>query len=257
MKPRYLLSIFYLVSGFLALVIAPYYANAGMQAFEDTSSVSNSAYYLLMIIAFTAFIMLIARLKKELVKILFYFLLFITYFYAFLPFLSSLSILPSALLLIALIKKENWMVTNVSAILVSSAVIAIFGISMEPFPVVVLLVALAVYDFISVYKTKHMIKLAESISGLNIPVIFRIPGKNRDAIMGVGDVVMPNILVVSAFIFNRCLTQVLLTFFSGFAGLVLLLFIVEKSQKAHAGLPILNSFAILGYLIGFALCQYL
>ena len=257
MKPRYLLSVFYLVSGLLALIIAPYYANAGMQAFEDTSSVSNSAYYLLMILVFTAFIMLIAKFKKELVKILFYFLLFITYFYAFLPFLGSLSILPSSLLLITLIKKENWVITNISAILVSSAVIAIFGISMEPFPVVVLLVALAVYDFVSVYKTGHMIKLAESISGLNIPVIFKIPGKNRDAIMGVGDVVMPNILVVSALVFNRCLVQVFLTFLSGFAGLVLLLFIVEKSQRAHAGLPILNSFAILGYIVGFVLCQYL
>ncbi len=254
MKSRYLLSIFYLLTAFLALALAPYYSSAGMQAFEDASSVSNSIYYMGMILGFTAAVLLLIRLKKGLLKYIFYGLLAVTYFYAFLPFLGILSAIPSIALMIALIRSRHWIVVNISAILVGAAITAIFGISMEPLPVIVLLAILAVYDYIAVYKTGHMVTLADSVSELNIPVVFIIPGKERDAIMGVGDAVMPNILAVSAFTFG-CVYQAALTLVAGYLGLLILLRAVEKSKEAHPGLPILNSFAILGFALGLLLCK--
>ncbi len=255
MKGRYLLSVFYILTGLLAFVLAPYYAGAGMQAFEDTSSVSNSVYYMGMILGFTAIVLILARIKKGLLRLVFYSLLGVTYFYAFLPFIGVLSAIPSAALLAALIKTRHWIVVNISAILIGGAITAIFGISMEPLPVIVLLVALAVYDYIAVYKTRHMVTLADSVSELKIPVVYIIPGKERDAIMGVGDAVMPNILAVSALIFNSCIYQAALTFLAGYVGLILLLRMVERSEKAHPGLPILNSLAIAGFLLGFMFCK--
>lgn len=255
MRSRYLLSVFYLLTGLLAFILAPHYASAGMQAFEDTSSVSNSIYYMGMILGFTAVVLILAKFRKSLLKLIFYTLLGVTYFYAFLPFLGVLSVIPSAVLLLALIKSKHWIVVNVSAILIGGAITAIFGISMEPLPVIVLLATLAAYDYIAVYKTGHMVTLADSVSELSIPVVFIIPGKERDAIMGVGDAVMPNILAVSALVFNSCVYQATLTFLAGYLGLILLLRKVEKSREAHPGLPILNSLAIAGFLLGFLFCK--
>ena len=257
MKERYLLGIFYIMTGLLAILIAPAFSGAGMQAFENTSDVSNSFFYVLMILGFTAAILVIVKFRKSLIKPLFYFLLFITYFYGFLPFIGILSLIPSSILLYLLVRTEHWMVVNLSAVIVGATVTAIFGISMEPVPVIVLLSALAVYDYIAVYRTKHMLTLADSISEMKIPVIFIIPGKERDAMMGVGDAVMPNILLVSAFIFGNCIIQPLLIFVSGIAGLYLLLRMVEKSRKAHPGLPILNFSVIAGYIFGLVVCKIL
>ncbi|AIY90649.1 presenilin family intramembrane aspartyl protease PSH [Geoglobus acetivorans] len=255
MKDRLGISVFFLLTALLALYIAPYYSSAGMQAFEDTSDVANSVYYILMILGFTAIVILLIKLRKDLLKPLFYLLILITYFYAFMPFIGVLSAIPSIILLYLLAKTRHWMVVNISALLIASAVTAIFGISLEPFPVIVLLTLLAAYDYIAVHKTKHMLTLADSVSEMKIPVVFIIPGKNRDAIMGVGDAVMPNILAVSAITFNSSPIQALLTVIFGYAGLLILLKMVETRKEAQPGLPILNASAILGFLLGFLFCH--
>ncbi len=104
-------------------------------------------------------------------------------------------------------------------ILIGSGVAAIFGVSLDILPVCLLLVLLAVYDAISVYKTKHMITLAEGVIDQKTPILFVIPkrkgysfikdgigkltdGGERSAfIIGMGDMIMPSILVVSANVF--------------------------------------------------------
>lgn len=255
MKERYILSVFYLLTGALSLLIAPNYAMTGIRAFENPSEVSNSLYYLLMIIAFTALVIFLAKFRKVFLKAIFYFLILLTYLYAFMPFLGAISVFPSVILLYLLISKKHWIVLNISGLLIASAITAIFGISFEPYPAIVLLVILAVYDYIAVYKTKHMIKLAESVSDINVPVLFVIPRKDRNAIMGVGDVVIPNILAVSSYIFNHCLIQSVFVILFGYIGLIILMRFVEEKGGAHAGLPFLNTGAIIGYLIGLPLCH--
>ena len=101
----------------------------------------------------------------------------------------------------------------------SAGITSIFGISLEIFPVLVLLVLLALYDAISVYKTKHMITLAEGVIEMKTPILVVIPKRkgysyvkeglsigesDRGAfVMGMGDLIMPSILVVSAYAFMR------------------------------------------------------
>jgi presenilin-like A22 family membrane protease len=137
--------------------------------------------------------------------------------------------------------------------------------------VIALLVVLAIYDAISVYRTKHMIDLADTVLDLKLPVILVIPkirkyslfrdtrslkeklegGEERDAFfMGLGDVIIPGFLVASTF--HNITTNGLLVALSvmlgtlfGFA--VLITFVVKG--KPQAGLPYLCSGAILGYLV--------
>jgi presenilin-like A22 family membrane protease len=145
------------------------------------------------------------------------------------------------------------------------------GISLSIFLVIVLLVGLAVYDAISVYKTKHMIDLADVVVDLKLPVMLVIPkksgysmvretkslkeklqaGEEREAFfMGLGDIVMPGILVTSAFynIASGGLIVALSVMLGTLVGFgVLVVFLVKG--RAQAGLPFLCSGAILGYLI--------
>jgi presenilin-like A22 family membrane protease len=174
-----------------------------------------------------------------------------------LPFAGFISLLVAILLVTMLVKKPNWLVINVSALLLSAGIASIFGISLEPLPVIILLAILAAYDAISVYKTKHMVTLAESVAGLKVPMLFVIPRKDGNAYMGVGDAVMPNILVVSAQYFTNSpqlyfiKIPALFALIGSLMGLVILLTIVEKKGGAHPGLPFLNGGAIIGFAASF------
>ena len=186
-----------------------------------------------------------------------------------------LPLILSGLAIALLYRFPEWYVIDILGILIAAGAASIFGISLGILPVIILLVLLAVYDAISVYKTKHMITLAEGVMEMKTPILFVIPKKAsysyiRDGIgkigegergafiMGMGDLIMPAILVVSA---NMFLKSGGLPFINipaigamigSLAGLVVLLWFVNKG-KPQAGLPPLNGGAIIGFLIGYAI----
>ncbi len=254
---RYLFGLIYIFSALLALAAMPKYEEAGIVAFENPSDVSNSLLYFGLIIAFTAFILIAVRYSAVL-KAVIYFLTFLSIFYVLSPFVGALSVVIAILVVFLLIKKPHWIVINFSALMLAAGITAIFGISLEPLPVIILLAILAIYDIISVYRTKHMISLAESVTTINAPMLFVIPRKDGNAYMGVGDVVMPNILVASAQYFSNSPAigfiklPALFALIGGLLGLMVLLYIIEKRGGAHPGLPFVNFGAIAGYFLGLA-----
>ncbi len=137
--------------------------------------------------------------------------------------------------------------------------------------VIILLIGLAIYDAISVYQTKHMIDLADTILHLKLPLVLVIPkirrysfvketkrlkeklddDEERNAFfMGLGDVIIPGFLVASTFhnITSNGLLIALSVMLGTLFGFVALMRAVVKG-KPQAGLPYLCSGAILGYLI--------
>jgi presenilin-like A22 family membrane protease len=266
LRARYLLVAVYVLTVLIALAASPDYSKAGMQAFSDPEDVMNSFYYFAVILAFTAFILIMARFMQNLIQWLMYILIFISMYYVLYPFLSILSAVVSFLLIILLIKRANWLIIDITALLLAAGVTSIFGISLTPFPVIVLLIILAIYDFISVYKTGHMVDLADSITRMKLPLLFIIPfsrdfrlknledAREKAVFMGVGDAVIPNILVVSVQVFTDSSylffikLSALFTLIGGIIGLFLLIYTVETKEGAHPGLPFLNSGVIAGYL---------
>ena len=246
----------FISTGLVALAFSPSYESANVKVFENPSDPTNSLLYFLAIITFTAIVMILAKKSELFLKLVMYSLLFISTFYVFYPFFGILSFVPSSVVLIALLKKPNTLTLNVSAFLLACGITAMFGISLEPFPVLILLVILAIYDFVAVYTTKHMVDLAENIIKLKLPLLFVIPTDDRPTMLGVGDVVIPNILTVSAQTFLNSpkifglKIPALTTLIGGALGLTALLILAEKFKRAHAGLPFINSGAILGFLVG-------
>src|SRR4030042_4033500 len=231
----------------------------------------------------TVLILLIAKYwKDKIIQIIILFSVGYTSFYAFfLPVLNILfptyqdvvlisSLIFAVLLVILLYKYPEWYVIDISGIIIGISAIIIFGISLGILLVIILLIALAVYDAISVYKTKHMIDLADTVMDLKLPVLLVIPkirhysllketkrlkdqlkeGEERDAFfMGLGDVVMPGILVVATYASPAnglpIALSVLLGTLIGFA--VLMTFVMKG--KPQAGLPCLCGGALAGYLL--------
>ncbi|ADC64463.1 Protein of unknown function DUF1119 [Ferroglobus placidus DSM 10642] len=236
---------FYTTSAFLAYLFSGKFFEEGFFAFENPSDVSNSFYYFLLILAFTALIIFLIKLSKLFVKLIFYLLIFLTIYFVLTPFIGFFALIPSLVLTLILAVKKNPIFVNFVALFVSAGVIAIFGISLEPLPAIILLAILAIYDYVSVYKTGHMVKLAESLSEMELPLLFIVPGKERNSYMGVGDVVIPNVLFISSAYYSSLIQAIFTLAFSS-AALILLL---KKVDKPTPGLPYLNSAAILGFLI--------
>jgi presenilin-like A22 family membrane protease len=265
---------------------------AGITAFEDPASLANPIIFIVILLVFTGFLLLLIKYNlKKVIAAIIGLSIFLTFVYIFTalvyvvtgdPNLALFLILTLSILATALLYKyPEWYVIDGLGILIAAGVAAIFGSSLEYYLVVVLLVLLAVYDAISVYKTKHMITLAEGVIDLKTPILFVIPkrrdysfirdgigklddgGERAAFIIGMGDLIMPSILVVSANVFLKgwrflgiINLPALGAIIGSLAGLAVLLYFVS-SGKPQAGLPPLNGGTILGFLAGFALAGFL
>ena len=186
-------------------------------------------------------------------------------------------------ILLALWIEPQWYVVDVAGFLAAGALIALLGISFGILPVFILLLALAVYDAIAVYRTKHMVSLADVVTEMRLPILLVMPSsagydytqapslnvqrerpvEEREAtFMGLGDVVIPGTLVVSAFIWLPSHPLVLgiganlWAAFAAIAGSLLgygLLMRRALSGNPQAGLPFLNGGALGGYILAYLL----
>jgi len=264
----------------LALLITGTFEEADMQAFEDPDNPMNIAYIFVIMLVFTVLILLIAKFwKKQLIQAIILGAIGYTAAYVFYPLFNSIiststsivfSIIFSAILVVMLFKYPEWYVIDICGVIVGAGAIAIFGISLGILLVLVLLIGLAIYDAISVYKTKHMIDLADTVMDLKLPVLLVVPkirhysliketkglkeklkeGKDRGAFfMGLGDIVMPGILVVATYVnIDNAFPIALSVMIGTLVGFAVLMTFVMKG-KPQAGLPCLCGGAIAGYII--------
>jgi presenilin-like A22 family membrane protease len=184
---------------------------------------------------------------------------------------------------IALLIEPQWYIVDTAGFLAAGSLIALLGISFGILPTFILLGALAIYDAIAVYKTKHMISLADVVTDLKLPILMVMPSgpgydytraptlneqrkkptEEREAMfMGLGDVVIPGILVVSAFVWLPSAPHLLgvganlwvaLSALAGsLVGYAVLMRLVARGNP-QAGLPFLNGGVLSGYIIAYLL----
>ena len=201
---------------------------------------------------------------------------------------AIIGILFSLLLMILLYVHSEWYVVNTVGILVGSGVIVMLGVSFVPTLIMVFMIAAAVYDAWAVYKSKHMLDLADTMMNLNLPILLvapqdseysmrterttvhdepqnaprdtveqapreRVVAKSSDAmLMGLGDVIFPGMLVLSTLQYvggDNGFIMAMTTLIGSLIGYSILMYYVGRGQ-AQAGLPLLNGGAILGYIVG-------
>ena len=282
-----------------ALWLQAPFAAADYQAVENPGDPTNSVFYIGVLLVATVGMLLLLKYDLNWVLRMFIIVtsgLISAYVFSVLfpPIVGEPgtlhlgALLGGGVIAVALAVYPEWWVIDAAALLMGMGAAALFGISLDVLPVLLLLSALAIYDAISVYGTEHMLTLASGVMELRVPVLIVIPTTwdfsfremaediasessedespadaeaesdplDRDAFfIGLGDVVIPTILVVSATAFLDMPT----VFGIGYAtvgamggtlgGLVTLLYFVMKGRP-HAGLPLLNGGAIAGYLLG-------
>jgi len=279
--PMFMMGGLFIVIHLLSLLITQPFEATGMDVFDNPNDPVNLLIFFAIMLIVTLTILLIAKFwKKQLIQVIILgsiayttFFVFYTLLFFVVPeiFSLSLSITAAAILIVALIKHPEWYIIDLCGIIVGVGSIGIFGISLSVFLVIVLLIGLSIYDAISVYKTKHMIDLADAVMDLKLPVMMVIPkirsysllketkgikekleeNEEREAFfLGLGDIVMPGILVVSAFqnIPDNGLLVALSVMIGTLLGFAVLMSVVIKG-KPQAGLPYLCSGAILGYVV--------
>ena len=142
-----------------------------------------------------------------------------------------------------------------------------FGLGFNPAIVVALLVVLSFYDFIAVYKTKHMLKIAKEMIAQKVVLGFIIPKEIKYfkeklnqvkpgggfMILGGGDVVLPNLLAVSVIPSGLLKALVIVVFSLAGCFLSYWLFTNQKGPKGCPepipALPPVALLAIIGYFV--------
>jgi presenilin-like A22 family membrane protease len=150
---------------------------------------------------------------------------------------------------------------NAAAILATAGVGVIFGISLDLLPLLLFLIMLSIYDFLSVFATKHMVEMANFIvkKDLAFTVTARAPpkkaGEREQRIdLGTGDMIAPIMLEVSAFTYSPVAS--LFVFIGAVVSLGLFLTLVWKKKMVLPALPPIVLGMTISLLIGFLLGVY-
>ena len=156
---------------------------------------------------------------------------------------------------------------NLVLILTLPGIAAALGASITPYAAVILLIFMSVYDYIAVYKTEHMVKMAKAMitgraifamiypehwHGFKAHLNKAHPGEGF-MMLGTGDFVFPIIMATSAYSISAAAAWTVLIV--SLLGLLLmhLIFSLQKVRRPMPALPPLAAFAILGFLFAIML----
>jgi len=150
---------------------------------------------------------------------------------------------------------------NAAAIMATAGVGVVFGVSLGLFPLILFLILLSAYDYLSVFTTKHMVEMANFImkQDLAFTVTARGPpvkaGQKEQRIdLGTGDMIAPIMLEVSALSMSPTATAFVLV--GAIISMALFITMVWKKKMILPALPPIVLGMIVSLLLGFLLKFY-
>jgi len=174
-----------------------------------------------------------------------------------------LGMILAAILIYKYLIQSSVLTHNFTMALGLAGVGVLLGLRMEPWWIALLLIIFSVYDFIAVYKTKHMTEMAKEMMKHNVILGLVIPQKVSDfwinvkqiqpgrgfMILGSGDVAFPLLFCVSL-IPEGVISALIVAIFSMIGFFVTFgLFIGQRTRKPIPALPPIAFFSIIGFLI--------
>jgi presenilin-like A22 family membrane protease len=291
----------------VGLALADPFRSVGLTSTSNPQSPTAPILIIAIIVIAPLFILLLARRQgglsalRHLILLAISGALFITLsatfavvwptYYLLPPWAAEIVIVPayilgatiSAILYLTLLMNPQWYVVDLVGFIAAGALVAILGISFAILPAFILLGALMIYDAIAVYRTKHMVSLADVVTEMKLPILMVMPDapgydytsapplreqrsqpvEERSALfMGLGDIVIPGTLVVAAFVWlpstpelfgiGASLWVAIGAMLGSLVGYAALMRLVLRGNP-QAGLPFLNGGAILGYVATYVL----
>jgi len=271
MRLVYTLLLFFTLAQFLGVFTGRVILNdiesnpyvSGLVVTTDTESPENALLFTAYVLLGAVISILIIR-KLELHFFLFRIIEFILIamtsslvFYAFLRFAFGydVSTVGGSLLglLFATAKIFVHQLKNVAAIFATAGVGVVFGISMGVIPIVFFLILLSIYDFVSVFITKHMVELADFI--INKDLAFTVTAQRvlptkevRRIDLGTGDIIAPIMMEVSLLPYAP--VTAVYVMLGSVLSLGIFLILIHKNRICLPALPPIVLGTILGLLLG-------
>lgn len=264
----------FLVTQLLGLYVGNMYSQAIQTgelspALENPEAIENSFWFFGWILIGTVMILLIIRFKRKLLKGLEALVVFISSWIVF-DFLFPIEIWYFSLGFFLAMILTSWKMLrptilsqNTAAIFAGAGAGAIIGASLGIVPSIILMILLCVYDFISVFITKHMVKMAKAITEtptaftIATPHKFKKPKyiphkKARKRVhvfqLGVGDIVIP--LIFSISILSRfTILHSILTVIGSAIALTGLIYYMTKKPRPLPALPFITLGTLSSFII--------
>ena len=140
--------------------------------------------------------------------------------------------------------KNNIIVHNFSELFIYGGLAAIFVPILSITSIIVILFIIAIYDYIAVFKTKHMIRMAKFQTKIKLFAGLLIPYGKKAAILGGGDLGFP--LLFSGVMFKEFGLLSLITVLTSTLALAYLLFKSQKN-KFYPAMPYISIGCFIGY----------
>ncbi len=275
LKSKEFLNFFFIEAFLFSLtLIAGVFSAKRIQKFSSSQEIEippvSLLYFILSFAIATLFIFLLVKfLKRKLLKGKIYKTLFL-----FTVFLSGLTFFeiwfgePLALFLISLlifwwVKKPNVLNQDLLMVFGIAGISSILGLGLKPEPIVFILILFSIYDFVAVYKTKHMVEMAKemieqkTIFGFVIPQdifsfresLLNVQPGGKFLVLGGGDVALPLLFSVSL-LPSGFLNSIIVAAFS-LLGLFISFYIFthQKVRRPIPALPPIAFFSIIGFLL--------
>ncbi len=236
---------------------------------NDTQDPLNAVYFFVyIIVGALLFILLMKLYFAELLFKLIEFMLiaisssivFYSFFRLFMEYDNSMIAGIALGLLLGFAKFFLQVLKNPATILAAAGAGIIFGISLGPIPVILFLVFLSIYDYLAVFKTGHMVKMADFITKQNLSFTITaaevIPETKKESRidLGSGDMLAPIMFEVSAL--QVSLAASLLVFAGAVLSLSAFLLLALKNRIVLPALPPLAAGMILFFVIGLIIGLY-
>ena len=268
-----LLSVFFLAQ-IIGLVIVHSYIDTGKTeqtgktTFEElplgvqrppVREQTSFLYILTAVLVGTFLLFLLMKFRIHLLWKIWYFMaVFISLVMAFGAFVSSTwAVIIGFVLALWKIVRPNIFVHNISELFIYGGLAAIFVPVMNVFAGVMLLIVISLYDMYAVWKSKHMIKLAEFQSKSNVFAGFYVPyrlpegmktkkmKKTKVAILGGGDIAFPLLFAGTILKEFGLIFSVIIPVCTTIALFFLLL--KGKKDTFYPAMPFLSAGCLIGY----------
>ena len=272
-KITLLLVLLFVAAHIIGLVIVKHYLPKeqalplNIQKPEFDEKTSYVPIFLTVLVA-TALALILLRFKAiRLWKLWFFISVFFTLSIAFNSFIPETFAIVLALIFAVLkLFKPSIILHNFTELFIYGGLAAIFVPVLNVLSVIILLILISIYDFIAVWKTKHMVSLAKFQAESNVFAGLFVPYnqennsskavpvsktkkavivKTEQAILGGGDIGFP-LLFSGVILKNFGFAQALFVSFTAAVALLILFLIAEK-KKFYPAMPFITAGCLVGY----------
>lgn len=136
---------------------------------------------------------------------------------------------------------------NVTELLIYGGLAAVFVPFLNVWSVSILLILISVYDAIAVWRTKHMVSMAEAQTKIKLFAGLFIPYGNKKAVLGGGDIGFPlffgGVILKQFGWVESLVVSVVVTL------ALLLLLLASKKNRYYPAMPFLSAGCFAGYVL--------